>query len=263
MSVLLTERDDRGVVRLTLNRPDVRNAFDDELIAAVTRAIGTLDDGVRVVVLQGAGTVFCAGADLRWLTSMRSYTFEENVADSTRLRAMFEALDHCPVPIVGRIHGAAMAGATGLVACCDVAIASEDTVFALTEVRLGLVPAVVSPYVVRKVGYAFARAVFLTGERFDAARALAAGLVHRVVPGPQLDAAVEDAVAAFLAAGPEALRATRELLDTVTGRDPDDVGDQTVRAIARARVSDEGQEGVAAFFDKRPPRWTDNDGGVG
>jgi methylglutaconyl-CoA hydratase len=255
MSVIRFEMDERGVATLTLDRPDVRNAFNDELIAAFTRTVTNLPAEARVLVLAGEGKVFCAGADLNWMRNMAAYSREENQADSSRLRGMFEALESCTVPVVGRIHGAAMAGAAGLVACCDVAVATESTVFAFTEVRLGLVPAVISPYVVRKVGYSFARAAFLTAERFDAARALQAGLVHRVVPSEQLDAAVEQMVRAFLAAGPRALRETGKLLDAVWGRSPAEAGDLTVQTIAEARVSEEGQEGVAAFFEKRPPRW--------
>ncbi|HVL81062.1 MAG TPA: enoyl-CoA hydratase-related protein [Actinomycetota bacterium] len=247
--------DERGVARLALNRPDVRNAFNDELIAAVTDTVRDLDPSVRVLVLSGEGKVFCAGADLNWMRGMAGYSLDENRADSTRLRTMFEALDECPVPVVGRVHGAAMAGATGLVACCDVAVAAEDTVFAFTEVRLGLVPAVISPFVVRKVGYAFARSMFLTAERFDADRAYEAGLVHRVVPPEELDATVEEYVEAFLAAAPGALRETRRLLEQVVGRQPEDVRELTVQAISEARVGEEGQEGVVAFFEKRPPSW--------
>ena len=253
--VLRASTDDRGVVTLTLNRPDVRNAFDDTVIEAITRHITDLAPDARVLVLAGAGKVFSAGADLNWMRSMRDFGFAENLADSTRLREMFEALDGLSLPKVARVHGAAVAGATGLVACCDVAVAAEGTVFAFTEVRLGLVPAVISPYVVRKVGYAFARAAFLTAERFDAGRAREVGLVHRVVPSEDLDAAVEEYVQAFLAAGPDAVRRTRDLLDAVWGRHPDEVGERTVEAIAEARVSDEGQEGIASFFEKRPPRW--------
>lgn len=249
------ELDDRGVGVLTLNRPDVRNAFDADLIAGISRTVAELPDTVRVLVLRGEGKVFSAGADLNWMRSMKDFSYEENVEDSRQLRRMFELLDACPVPVVGRIHGAAIAGATGLVACCDVAVAAEGTIFAFTEVRLGLVPAVISPWVVRKTGYAFARAAFLTAERFDAERAYEVGLVHRVAPADELDGVVEGYVEGFLASGPEALRETRALVDDVDGRPPDEVGERTVETIARARVSDEGQEGIAAFFEKRSPRW--------
>ena len=249
------ETDDRGVARLTLDRPEVRNAFDAELIEAITETVASLDPSTRVLVLSGEGKVFCAGADLNWMRGMAGYSLDENRADSTRLRSMFDTLDACPAAVVGRIHGAAMAGATGLVACCDVAVASEDTRFAFTEVRLGLVPAVISPYVLRKVGYAFGRAMFLTAEVFDADRAYEAGLVHRVVPADELDATVDSYVDLFLQAAPGAVAATRRLIDTVHGREPADVRELTVRTISEARVSEEGQEGMAAFFEKRPPSW--------
>lgn len=251
--------DGRGVARLTLNRPDVRNAFDDELIASISRTVAELPVAVRALVLAGEGKVFSAGADLNWMRSMKDFSYERNVEDSRKLRRMLELLDACPVPVVGRVHGAAIAGATGLVACCDVAVAAEDTVFAFTEVRLGLVPAVISPWVIRKVGYAFARAAFLTAERFDARRAYEVGLVHRVVAPSELDAVVDGYVDGFLASGPEALRETAVLVDHVAGRRPEDVGDRTVETIAGARVSEEGQEGMAAFFEKRDPRWAPSD----
>jgi methylglutaconyl-CoA hydratase len=257
--VIRFDIDARGVARLTLDRPEVRNAFDDQLIAAVTERVSALPDSARVLVLAGEGKAFCAGADLNWMRSMRAFTYEENIADSSRLRGMFEALDACSVPVVGRIHGAAMAGATGLVACCDVAVATDDCVFAFTEVRLGLVPAVISPWVVRKVGYAFARAAFLSAERFDADRAYEAGLVHRVVRPEELDDVVEEYVRGFLSAAPGALRRTRALIEAVHGREPADVREITVRTIAEARVSEEGQEGIASFFEKREPRWGPDD----
>lgn len=255
MSAVRFDVDARGVARLTLDRPEVRNAFNDELIEAITSTVAGLPSDVRVLVLAGEGKAFCAGADLNWMRSMAGYSREENVADSSRLRRMFETLDACPAPTVARVQGAAMAGATGLVACCDVAVAGESAVFAFTEVKLGLVPAVISPYVVRRVGYAFARAAFLSAERFDARRACEAGLVHRVVPEDALDETVEEYVAHFLDAGPRALRETRGLLEAVWGRRPEEVGDVTVATIADARVSEEGQEGVAAFFAKRKPAW--------
>lgn len=253
------EVDERGVATLTLNRPDVRNAFDDDLIAGISRTVAELPDSVRVLVLRGEGKVFSAGADLNWMRSMKDFSYEENVEDSRKLRRMFELLDGCPVPVVGRVHGAAIAGATGLVACCDVAVAAAGTVFAFTEVRLGLVPAVISPWVIRKTGYAFSRAAFLTAERFDADRAYEVGLVHRVVPAEELGDVVEGYVEGFLASGPEALRETRDLVDGVAGRPPEEVGERTVETIARARVSREGQEGMTAFFEKRSPRWAPED----
>lgn len=256
MNTIRLEVDSRQVASLTLSRPEVRNAFNAELIAELTEAVRAVPENVRVIVLSGEGKAFSAGADLEWMRGMAGYSREENLSDSRGLERMMASLDATRVPVVGRIHGAAIAGATGLVACCDYAIAASSTVFAFTEVRLGLVPAVISPYVVRKVGYGFARAMMLSGERFDAQRAFDAGLIHRVVADEQLDAAVEEAVDAFLPAGPQALAKTRDLLDAVWGHTPDQVADLTVETIAAVRVSDEGQEGVASFLEKRPPRWS-------
>lgn len=247
--------DPRGVATLALNRPEVRNAFNAELISEITESVRGLDAATRVLVLRGEGKAFSAGADLEWMRSMANFTMEENIADSNSLRLMFDAIDNAAVPVVGRIHGAAIAGATGLVACCDYAIASEETIFGFTEVTLGLVPAVISPYVVRKVGYSFARAMFLTAERFDARRALEAGLIHRVVTSDQLDVAVETVVDEVLAGGPTALRRARQLLEEISGKSPHDVADLTVRTIAEVRVSPEGQEGVTSVLEKRPPSW--------
>lgn len=256
MSLVEFSVDDRKVARLTLNRPEVRNAFNAELIAEITGAVRELTDDVRVLVLGGAGKSFSTGADLDWMKSMANYTHDENLADSAKLQRMFEALDNCRVPVIGRVHGAAIAGATGLVACCDYAIAVDSTVFAFSEVKLGLIPAVISPYVLRKVGYSFARAMFLTAEPFDAARAYEAGLVHRVVKEAELDSAVDEVVGSILDAGPHSLRAARNLLEKIWNQTPGKAGDTTVDAIAQQRVSDEGQEGMSAFLEKRKPRWT-------
>lgn len=259
MSHIVFKAGERGVAHLRLNRPEVRNAFNDELIAEITEAVSALPEDIRVLVVSGEGKVFSAGADLEWMRSMAGLTHEENIADSAALRDMLDALDNCRVPVVGKIHGAAIAGAAGIAACCDYVVAAEGTIFAFTEVRVGLVPAVISPFVVRKVGYSFARAMFLTAERFDAGRALQAGLVHRVVPSEELEQAVDEVVDSLLQGGPEALRFSRQLLDRVAGRPPEEVGDLTVETIAGRRVSDEGQEGIASFLDKRRPRWSPED----
>ncbi|HLF69853.1 MAG TPA: enoyl-CoA hydratase-related protein [Actinomycetota bacterium] len=255
MSLVSFQVDERGVARLALNRPDVRNAFNAELIEQITSTIENLPANVRVLVLSGEGKVFSAGADLDWMRSMAAYSLEENAADSSRLSRMFEALDNCRAATIARVHGAAIAGATGLVACSDVAIASAETVFAFTEVRIGLVPAVISPYLMRRTGYSFLRSAFLTAERFDASRAMSVGLVHQVVDASELDEAVEKTVTDLLAAGPEALREARTLVNAVWGRAPADVADLTIRTIAKRRLSPEGQEGVSAFLEKRDPRW--------
>lgn len=247
--------DDRGVAALTLNRPEIRNAFNAELISEVTKTVMGLPAEARVLVLRGAGPSFSTGADLEWMRSMAGYSRDENLEDSKALQRMFATVDECPIPVVARVHGYALAGATGLVACSDYAIASESAVFSFTEVRIGLVPAVISPYIVRKVGYSFARATFLSAERFSAERAREAGLVHRVVPEDQLDASVDEVVSDLLQAGPDSVAEAKKLLASVAGRSPDDVAELTVGVIADRRVSEEGQEGMAAFFEKRKPRW--------
>ena len=255
MSLVEVEIDDRQVAHLTLNRPEVRNAFNAELIGDLEEAVTSASEESRVIVLSGHGKGFSSGADLEWMRGMAGYSHEENVEDSRKLQKMLEAIDGSPVPVVARIHGAAIAGATGVVACCDYAVASVETVFAFSEVRLGLIPAIISPYVVRKVGYSFARAMFLTAERFTAERAFQVGLIHKVVPEDGLDSEVARVVDDLLAGGPEALKGSRDLLDRVHGRPPGEVRGLTVETIAEKRVSAEGQEGVTAFLEKRPPNW--------
>jgi methylglutaconyl-CoA hydratase len=255
--VLRRERDDRGVLTLTIDRPEVKNAFDGDLQEALTAAFTAVDDDVRVVVVTGAGTVFSAGADLNWMRSAVDATFEENVASSRRFEAMLAAVDACPAPVVARVNGHCLAGALGLVTCADVAIAVRGSLFGFSETRLGLAPAMISHYAVRRTGIGAARRYLLTGERFDADRALALGLVVDVVDDhDQLDAAVGDLVDAFLAAAPGAVRDTKRLLATIAATpDPADTVDARVELISRRRVSDEGQAGMAAFFDRQPPPW--------
>ncbi|MGQ9657925.1 MAG: enoyl-CoA hydratase/isomerase family protein [Fimbriimonadales bacterium] len=245
------------ITRITLNRPDTHNAFDETLIAELTEAFESLreDAATRMVVLQGAGKSFCAGADLNWMGKMVGYTFAENLEDARALSNMFEAIDHCPKPVVGRVHGAAMGGGAGLVAVCDVVVATPEARFAFSEVKLGLIPAVIAPYVVRKIGYSHARALFLTGERLDAETALRIGLVHQVVPAEQLDTAVEAVVQQLLQNGPNAMAAAKMLLHTTQVLPPDELRSLTIARIAELRVSEEGQEGIRAFLEKRPPKF--------
>jgi methylglutaconyl-CoA hydratase len=257
VSVVEFDVDSRNVATLTLNRPEIRNALNAEVISEVTKAVSGLPEDVRVLVLAGAGPSFSTGADLEWMRSMAGYSHEENLEDSRALQRMFAAVDECPVPVIGRIHGYALAGATGLVACSDYAVASESAVFSFTEVRIGLVPAVISPYILRKVGYSFARAMFLSAERFTAGRAYEVGLVHRVVRDDELDGAIEEVVSSMLEAGPQALAEAKKLLSSIANRAPGEVSEETVEVIAGRRVSEEGQEGMAAFFEKRKPRWTE------
>ncbi len=254
---LLVERDG-PVVRLVLNRPGVRNAFNDELVEELHEWAGGLTrepGGARVVVLSGAGKVFCAGADLAWMEHTAAFTRAENVGDAQRLAAMFDALDRLPVPLIGRIHGAALGGGAGLAAVCDLVVAADDAVFGFTEVKLGLVPAVISPYVLAKIGRSAARAWFLTGARFDAARAQAIGLVHRVAHADRLDEEVQGVAAEFLSAGPEAVAAAKQLIRQVYRLDAEEAAAMTADAIATRRASLEGQEGMRAFLEKRRAAW--------
>lgn len=253
--VLLT-RDDRDVAWLTLNRPEVRNAFNAELIADLTRAAAELTRAPpRAVVIAGTGPTFSAGADLEWMRSMKDRSREDNVSDARALSAMFRALDSLPCAVVGRIHGHAMGGGTGLVAICDVAVAADDTVFSFSEVKLGIAPAVISPFVVRKIGRSHARALFVTGRRFDAASAERIGLVHVVVGAPEVDLMVAAVLDEVVAAGPGAVGAAKRLPEMASA-ELDAAMEATVAVIADLRTSDEGQEGMAAFLEKRPPAWT-------
>jgi methylglutaconyl-CoA hydratase len=244
MSALRVERDG-DVLRVTLARPDRRNAFDAALIKELTDAFSDVGDA-RAVVLAGEGPSFCAGADVEWQRSSIDLAYDDNVEDALRLYAMCEAVDHCPPPVVARVHGYALGGGSGLVACADVAVAAHDAVFGFSEVKLGIIPAVISPFVLPKIG-AHARRYFLTGERFDAQAALRIGLVHEVAE--DLDGAVERVVGELLSSGPEAVRAAKALIrERPSGTD-------TARIAARLRSSAEGQEGLRAFLERRSARW--------
>ena len=234
------------VLRITLARPDSRNAFDAELIAELREAFSDVGDA-RAVVLAGEGESFCAGADVEWMRSSAELSYEENVQDARRLRLMLETIDGCPAPVIARVHGHALGGGAGLVACADIAVAAAGTEFAFSEVKLGIVPSVISPFALAKIGPSAARRYFVTGERFDAETAFRIGLVHEVADDP--NPAVEKLVGELLTAGPQAARhAKRLVLDR-----PD--GLATERRIAERRTSEEGQEGLRAFLDKRKPSW--------
>jgi methylglutaconyl-CoA hydratase len=246
----LDVRRDGDVLHVTLARPERRNAFDASLISAITSAFSDLGDA-RCVVLAGAGPSFCAGADVEWQRSSIDLSYDENVDDSKRLSTMLEAVDGCPAPVVGRVQGYALGGGAGLVACCDIVAASPDAVFGYSEVRLGIIPAVVSPFVLAKIGASNARRYFLTGERIDADTAARIGLVHVVTE--DLDEAVDEIVASLLAGGPEAVRAAKRLVLDSPSREA------TVEIAAERRTSAEGQEGLRAFLDKRLPSWATSD----
>lgn len=242
-----------GVVTVTLNRPEVHNAFDDELIAEAIDFFSSVPKDARVIVLRGAGQTFCAGADLNWMSRMVSYTRDQNIHDSSRLAKMYAIIDECPLPVVGCITGAAIGGGVGLVAVCDIAVASPQTKFGLSEVKLGILPAVISPYVIAKIGVSHARALFLTGERFDSARALHIGLVHRIAD--DVDAAVAETVAQLQTSGPIAVRECKKLIAHVGSHDLSDAIAYTIDAIATRRVSEEGQQGMKAFLEKKKAPW--------
>lgn len=246
------------VVSVTLNRPDVHNAFNDDLIAEAIEIFGSMGEreGARVVVLRGVGPNFCAGADLNWMTRMASYSRDENVRDSANLAKMYAVMNECALPVVGRIQGAAIGGGVGLVSVCDIAIATAASKFGLTEVKLGIIPAVISPYVIAKIGESNARALFLTGERFGAERAYHIGLVHAVAADEaELDRLVEQAVANLLSSGPEAVRACKRLIRYVVNHPIEDVVPYTIETIAGLRVTPEGQGGMQAFLRKEKAPW--------
>ncbi|MDP6943370.1 MAG: enoyl-CoA hydratase-related protein [Myxococcota bacterium] len=246
------------VVRVVMNRPDVHNAFNERLIDELALAFGHLetDASCRVIVLEGRGRSFCAGADLGWMRSMATHTDAENVRDARELARLFSRIDGCSVPVIGRIQGAAIGGGAGLVACCDIPIAASRAKFGFSEVRLGMAPAVISPFVVAKIGLGAARELFVTGSRFDAARALEIGLVNRVVDDEAaLDAAVDDAVHAILQGAPGAVTACKDLARSVGQMQPKESFESTARLIARLRAAPEGQEGMSAFLERRRPSW--------
>lgn len=252
----LTITVDGAIATVSLNRPQTRNAFDDQLIAEMTAwARGPLPAEVRVAVLRGAGKVFCAGADLTWMSRMVAYSHDQNVADAGMMSAMFQALDTLPVPLIGRVHGAALGGGAGLAAVCDIVVAAEDAVFGFTETKLGILPAVIAPFAVAKIGQSAARELFLTGARFSADRARAIGLVHAVVAEADLDARIDLYVRDLMSSAPGAVAAAKRLIAQVAGVHPADVADLTAEAIARQRVSAEGQAGMRAFLDKQRAPW--------
>ncbi|HEY1513371.1 MAG TPA: enoyl-CoA hydratase-related protein [Gaiellaceae bacterium] len=245
MTALRIERE-AEVLRVAMARPERRNAFDAALIDELAAAFGEAGD-VRAVVLSGDGPSFSAGADVEWMRSSVDLSFDENVADALRLRAMLDAIDSCPAPVVGRVQGHALGGGCGLVACCDIAIAESTVRFAFSEVKLGIVPAVISPFALAKIGPGAARRYFVTGERFSAAEALRIGLIHEVTD--DLDGAVGRVVDELLSAGPSAARAAKDL-----ARAPRSA-EETAARIAEHRASPEGQEGLRAFLEKRSPAW--------
>src|SRR5437773_1193944 len=257
----LDTRRDGSVEYLTLNRPDVRNAFNEHMIAELTAWAAQARDRavrgeIRVVVLGGAGTTFCAGADVTWMSKTVHYTEDENLRDATAMSRMFGALDGLAVPVVGRVQGAALGGGAGLAAVCDIVVADQAAVFGFTEVKLGILPAVISPFAIAKIGRSAARELFLTGARFSAARAKEIGLVHRLVAAHELDNAVATYVHELLTSGPEAVAAAKALIPKAWSQSAREAMPIAASAIAIRRISAEGQEGMTAFLDKRKPSWS-------
>ena len=262
MNEILRVEREAGFARITLNRPEVRNAFNAELIAALRSTFDALagepSGDLRGVVLGGEGPVFCAGADVEWMRSSRGLSLDDNERDAAAMQAMFAAIDSCPVPVVTRVQGAALGGGMGLCAVSDVVLATTSSRFGFTETKLGIIPAVISTFVLPKIGETHARALFTTGQRFDAQRAHAIGLVHEVVPDvAALDARVDATLAELRSAGPTAARAAKALVRELRTLAPEEARAHTVRHIAQQRTSPEGQEGLAAFLEKRSPSWTE------
>jgi methylglutaconyl-CoA hydratase len=257
MNVLVEQHG--GVARITLNRPEVRNAFDDALISRLSEIFNQLehDAATRVVVLAGNGPAFCAGADLNWMKRMAGYGREENLRDAGALAAMLSALDHMSKPTVARVHGAAFAGGTGLVAACDIALGTPQAKFCFSEAKLGLSPATISPYVIRAIGERAAHRYFLSAEVFGAEEAYRIGLLSALVPESDLDKSLQQISEHLLAGGPQAHARIKQLIGAVAGRPVDEaLKEDTARRIAEIRVSPEGREGIAAFLEKRKPSWT-------
>ncbi len=248
---------ERGVATVTLNRPKLHNAYDDAVNASLTDVLVDLggDPGVRCVVLRGAGKSFCAGGDLAWMRRMAGYSREENLADARALSELMHVLDTLVKPTIAVVHGAAYGGGVGLVACCDIAVATMGARFCLSEVKLGLIPAAISPYVVAAMGARAARRYFLTAEPFDAAEALRIGLVHAVVDESEIEALVAGLVKSLSMGGPSAQSAAKRLIADVVHVPPGELRDETAARIADIRAGDEGREGVSAFLEKRRPAW--------
>jgi methylglutaconyl-CoA hydratase len=260
MQTIISSTDKRGVLTLCMNRPRVHNAFDAGMIHELTAALMSADqdDDVRLVVITGAGSCFSAGADLNWMRSLVKASKEENEDDAMQLANLMRQLNYLTKPTVARINGAAFGGGLGLIAACDVSIAADTALFGLTETRLGLVPAVISPYVIRRIGETHARRYFLSAERFDSQRACEIGLIQQSVTAAELDAVVEELIGKILEGGPLAVKQCKQLAFEISGHSAASqklIDETTVRLIASLRVSDEGQEGLAAFLEKRKPRW--------
>lgn len=251
---------DKGIARIVLARPDIRNAFNEIMISELTDAFqlaGAMED-VRVILLQGEGKSFCAGADLNWMRDVSGYSYEQNYAESLRLSECFYAIYSSPKPTIASVHGAAIGGANGLLAACDIAVCTSDTVFSLSEVKIGIVPACISPYVIKRVGEYGARELMLTGRRINGTEAETYKLVNKSLPADEVEAYIEQMVQMLLTSGPAAITQCKELIDKVVNHiDLNEALTYTAQMIAKIRASAEGQEGMAAFLEKRKPKWVD------
>lgn len=257
MSLVIEKRN--NILEIRFNRPEVHNAFNDEVIEQVINIFEDIDETIRLVIISAEGKSFCAGADLNWMKSMKEYSMEQNIADSQQLHKMFSAIDNCSCPVLGKVHGHALGGGVGVVAVCDFVLASSKAKFGFTEVRLGLIPAVISPYCIKKIGISNARAHFLSGAVFTAQTAKEMGLVHEVVESEELDSRFTEIVTSYLHAGPQAARDSKELIKSVSDIPEEQVSDYTTEFIARKRISEEGQEGMSALLEKRKANWVLDD----
>lgn len=258
-TVLTYEKTGR-IGRVTFNRPEIHNAFNSTVITEMSQVFTEMgkDDDIRVVLLTGAGKSFCAGADLNWMREVIDQSFDQNLAESNALADLFYQIYTFKRPVVGRINGAAIGGGTGFVAVCDIAIAAESARFSFSEVKIGVVPACIGPYVIKKMGEGKARELFITGERMNAQRAFEVGLVNKVVADADLDRAVDELIGSILTSGPEAVAMAKKLVSEVPNMSPSEFKPFTAEMIAKLRISDEGQEGMDAFLNKRKPRWVED-----
>ncbi|MFQ6070415.1 MAG: enoyl-CoA hydratase/isomerase family protein [Candidatus Aminicenantales bacterium] len=254
-TILFSREDQRA--RITLNRPEIHNAFNSRMISEIDRVLDLVreDKSVRVLIITGKGKSFCAGADIHWLRDIINYTYEENYRESLHLAEILHKLYSLPKPSVAAVNGPAIGGGNGLLSACDIVIASEGAIFGLSEVKIGLVPAAISPYVLKRIGEGNAREYFLTGKRITAEKAFEIGLVNRVVPHEKLEDEVDEIVKQLLSSGPEAMASCKELIFNVLRMDLEEAKEYTARVIANLRVSEEGQEGMSSFLEKRKPRW--------
>lgn len=250
-----------GIVRIVLNRPELHNAFNDEMIAGLIKTFEDIekDDSLRLVTITGEGKSFCAGADLNWMKKMVDYSDEENFQDSVMLANLFKAISNCSLPVLAKVNGATLGGGTGVLAACDFVLSAKSAKYGFTEARLGLVPAVISPFVMAKIGESNARAWFLSGERFSAEKAMDMGLVHELTPLDNLDSEFEKWIERFLKAGPKAAKEAKALIKNVLNLKPEEVTEYTCKTISRIRTSEEGQEGMKALLEKRKASWLESE----